>query len=684
MPEIEVEGYRKEETWKKRSAYLLAAVGSTLGLGNMYRFPNVVFQRGGIAFFIPFLMVLFLIGVPMLTQEMALGQKFQSGDVEAYGRMNKRFRGVGLASVVGVFVSLTYTSVLTSYTFVYFAGSFESPLPWAYDGTYGNYTECLSVIGGSNCSHSDGSFGECPSQGLDCENSAENFFLEVTKQADDIKSGSGEMALSLLGATFFVWVCIYASVFKGVSSISYVAYVTVPVPVLFLLILFIKAITLEGFGDGVEDYLTPEFGDLEDEPSVWMEAVYQCFYSLPVFMGVMTAYSSFTRTGSVALDGKIVALANVSITFISGFFIFGILGYLVNVGGDDDYDTSSFNGLLIAIPIALLRFESAGFFSALFFLMLFMFGIVSGFAMITACATVICDTDMARKNKWDKRLVSLVLCVVGFLLSIPYCTDVGYYHIELINDYINTKGKIFVGMMEAFVVGWVYLYEDQCQLVGASAVKLWNFGYWFLLIFSIVLGFSLAEKQYYISERVNSFDGGIGDKSALLGFFICVIGWPHVAVVAVSRAMAFNPDISMREAFWGVMGWWGAEDIRAHVNSGCGASEWESSREEERRICLSCGCSKLSIIWGLLIKYVVPGFLLVVLFYQMRRETFGPVQEASVYQFEGFLPFIVMVLCVLVVMIFPSLMEQSCDHKDDEMMKTVEMSGPDSTNDQVL
>jgi len=668
MPEIEVEGYRKEETWKKRSAYLLAAVGSTLGLGNMYRFPNIVNNSGGIAFFIPFLMALFFIGVPMLTQEMALGQKFQSGDVEAYGRMNKRFRGVGLASVVGVFVSLTYTSVLTSYTFVYFARSFESPLPWAYDGTYGNYTQCISVIGGSNCPHSDGSFGECPSRELDCENSAENFFLEVSKQADDIESGSGEIALSLLGATFFVWVCIYASVFKGVSSISYVAYVTVPVPVLFLLILLIQAVTLHEFGEGVGDYLTTRFSMLEDSPPapfVWMAAVYQCFYSLPVFMGVMTAYSSFTRTGSVASDGKIVALANVSITFISGFFLFGVLGYL----DLNDY-TSGFDHLLIGIPIALLKFESAGFFSALFFLMLFMFGIVSGFAMITACATVICDTDMARKNKWDKRLVSLVLCVVGFLLSIPYCTDVGYYHIELINDYINTKGKIFVGMMEAFVLGWIYLYEDQCQLVGVSAVKIWNFGYWFLLIFSIVLGFSLGEE--------------LRDKSALLGFFICVIGWPHVAVVAVSRAMAFNPDISMREAFWGVMGWWGAEDIRVHVNSGCGATEWESSREEERRICLSCRCSKLSIIWGLLIKYVVPGFLLVVLFDQVLRVMFKTLLLAPEYQFEGFLPFIVMVLCVLVVMIFPSLMEQSYDHKDDEMMKTVEMNGPDCTNDQVL
>jgi len=161
-----------------------------------------------------------------------------------------------------------------------------------------------------------------------------------------------------------------------------------------------------------------------------------------------------------------------------------------------------------------------------------------------------------------------------------------------------------------------------------------------------------------------------------------------VAVLSSPHFEEWSPfqfeEDSESEVNCGVMGWWGAEDIRVHVNSGCGATEWESSREEERRICLSCRCSKLSIIWGLLIKYVVPGFLLVVLFDQVLRVMFKTLLLAPEYQFEGFLPFIVMVLCVLVVMIFPSLMEQSYDHKDDEMMKTVEMNGPDCTNDQVL
>merc|ERR1719204_49434 len=189
----------------------------------------------------------------------------------------------------------------------------------------------------------------------------------------------------------------------------------------------IKALTLKGSGQGVKDYLDTDLSALEDA-QLWLDAITQCFFSLSVCMGVMTAYSSFTRSGSVALDEKVVALADVSIAFFSGFCIYGILGYLnhsaVQNGDDPEYGTYGGGGLVfIAFPIALLKFESAGFFSALFFFMLFMLGIDSAFSMVEACATVICDTDMARKYNWGKTYVSFVLCVIGFLLAIPYCTD---------------------------------------------------------------------------------------------------------------------------------------------------------------------------------------------------------------------------------------------------------------------
>jgi len=678
MKEIVPEDYRKDETWKNRGAYWMAAIGSAVGLGNVWRFPWRVYMNGGGAFLIAYFVVLFLVGMPMLTQEMALGQKFQGGDVEAYGRMNWRFRGVGLASVIGVFVIATYYSVVIAYSLIYAVRSFESPQPWAYDGKWGNFSQCLIALNSAECVGLDGPTIACPTMYAQCENSAEDFFMDMTKAAPDIHSGEGVMAWGLLGATVVVWICIYLSVIKGVTSVSYVVYVTMPIPVLFLLIMLIKALTLKGSGDGIRDYLDTDLGALADA-QLWLDAITQCFFSLSVCMGVMTAYSSFTRSGSVALDEKVVACADVSIAFFSGFCIYGVLGYLnqrsTELGDDVNYSDKGGGALVfIAFPAALLTFEAAGLFSFLFFFMLFLLGIDSAFSMIEACATVVCDFDIAKKNGWTKMYVSLVLCIVGFLIAVPFCTDVGSYHMDVVDNYVNTKGMTFVGMMEAFALGWVYLLDEQYKLVGKSAVQFWNLGYWSTLIFATVLSFLLAFPRYDSEKDLVDFDGGLGHEAVWVGFGVCVLGWSVSLSIALGRAKAFKKDITTKEALWGILGWLGAEDIRKHVNSGGGIRKWESTLNEEIRIWTSCDFGKLSIVWGWLIKYFIPGFLFVLLSDQLRKEQYKPFMDLEVgsgYQFEGMLPFILMLLCVFGVIVFPQCMEQEYDRTAG----TMEMTG---------
>jgi len=673
MPELVPEGYRQAETWKNRYAYWMAAVGSAVGLGNIWRFPQRVYSNGGGAFLIAYFVILFLVGMPMLTQEMALGQKFQGGDVEAYGRINWRLRGIGLASVIGVFVIVCYYSVIISYSLVYAVRSFESPQPWAYDGTWGNYTECFDSINGTDCTQGDGVSIACPTTVAECENSAETFFKDMTKIAADIYSGDGKMSYALLGATVVVWICIYLSVMKGVTTVSYVVYVTMPVPVLFLLILLIKAVTLEGAGDGISDYLSTDISRMGDA-QLWLDAVGQCFFSLSVCMGVMTAYSSFTYSGSVALDEKVVAFADVSIAFISGFCIYGVIGHLnhrsAEAGDDVDYSGEGGTGLVfIAIPSALLTFEASGFFSFLFFFMLFLLGIDSAFSMIEACTTVICDTDFAVNKGWTKTWVSLILCILAFLIAVPFCTDVGPYHMDIFDNYVSTKGMIFVGMMEAFALGWVYLFDDQIQIAGAAAVRIWNFGYWCTLIFSTFLCFLLAYPRYIVEEdkkKLLDFNGGMGHHAVWLGFGICAIGWPMSLYIALQKARAHNPDLSTLALLWGITGWIGCEDIRQHVNSAGGLSEWTSTPDEEIRMWSRCDFSKLSIVWGWLIKYFIPGFLFVLLSDQMRKEEYSPMldlEPGSAYQLEGMIPFTLMLLCIVFVFFYPQSMEQEYDHK---------------------
>jgi len=695
MSVVVAEGYRKEEKWNSRCAYWMAAIGSAVGLGNIWRFPSRVYLNGGGAFVFAYFVILFLVGMPMLTQEMALGQKFQGGDVEAYGRINWRFRGVGLASVIGVYIIVTYYSVIIAYSLVYAVRSFESPQPWAYDGTWGNHTECVSKINGTSCTLSDGSNSTCPEFFAQCENSAESFFQDLTKMAPDIYSGEGVMSWPLVISSLFCWIFIYFSVMKGVTSVSYVVYVTMPVPILFLFIMMIKALTLEGSDEGISDYLTTDFGKLVDA-QLWLDATSQCFFSLSVCMGVMTAYSSFNQSGSVALDEKVVAFADVSIAFISGFCIYGVLGHLnmrsaENGDGQNFSDQASTSLVFKVFPAVLLTFEAAGFFSFLFFFMLFLLGIDSAFSMIEACTTVICDTDFARKNGLTKAWVSLVLCIGGFLIAVAFCTDVGPYHMDLFDDYVNTKGMIFVGIMEAFSLGWVYQQEKQCEMVGSAAVNIFNGGYWGCLVFSTILSFCFAYPRYTVDDDgekvLLDFNGGVGHYAVWIGFGICAIGWSTSVFMALQKARAFAPTLTTREALWGIAGWVGAEDIREHINSNGGVKEWKSSTEEEVRIWTRCDFSKLSIIWGWLIKYFIPGFLFVLLSDQLRKEHYAPVmglKTGSALQLEGMIPFILMLICVVGVMVFPQLMEQEYDRNDKSVMEEdMEMQNANIQNEEL-
>ena len=117
-------------TWSGRITFWLAAVGSAVGLGNLWRFPWQCNKWGAGAFIIAYFVALFTLGMPLLTQELALGQKHRSGDIEAFGRMNWRLRGIGLASVIGGFGIVTYYMMIIGLSTVYFFESFMVPLPW--------------------------------------------------------------------------------------------------------------------------------------------------------------------------------------------------------------------------------------------------------------------------------------------------------------------------------------------------------------------------------------------------------------------------------------------------------------------------------------------------------------------------------------------------------------------------
>merc|ERR1719266_986606 len=185
-----------------------------------------------------------------------------------------------------------------------------------------------------------------------------------------------------------------------------------------LFVLLIKAVTLPGSGDGIERYMDfSNFDELSGSP-LWIAAIGQCFFSLSVCMGVMTAFGSYNPiTQDIATDEKVIAFLDVGASLMSGFVVYCILGFLVNETGDEQWYEKGGPGLVFgAFPVAIAEFAGANFFSIIFYLTLMLLGIDSAFSIVEAISTVIYDSDLNKfRMQLSRMQISVILCVVGAL-----------------------------------------------------------------------------------------------------------------------------------------------------------------------------------------------------------------------------------------------------------------------------
>jgi SNF family Na+-dependent transporter len=234
----EIEGKGERPVWLNRPTFILASIGSAIGLGNFWRFPYLTYKYGGAYFFMPYLLSLFFMGIPLLLMELSLGQKFQRGDISVFRGINKRLAGIGIASVFSAYIITWYYTVIISWSLVYFAQAFKNPMPWS---------EFV------------------PDFEWKCDPAtttrAEQFFMInvlrfYNDECEPYEDGDpSQFSVPAFIAVLIVWICIFGAVFKGVSSSSYIVWATVPLPVIFIIIMIIKGATLPGAGNGVRQYL---------------------------------------------------------------------------------------------------------------------------------------------------------------------------------------------------------------------------------------------------------------------------------------------------------------------------------------------------------------------------------------------------------------------------------------------
>jgi len=300
----------QRERWTTRRSFILAAVGSAVGLGNLWRFPTIAAQNGGGAFLIPYFIALVTAGIPLLIVEFGLGHMHQGAAPTAFKKANKRFEWVGWWSLMCSVVVATYYCVIMAWSLNYLVHSFN--VAWRPPGTPQDY----------------------PVTFFDKE------FLRVAEAGGNPFNLAG-VALPIVLGLAITWIAIYLIISKGIGQVSKVVLITVPMPFILLALLFIRAIMMRGAVTGMDIYLTPDFSRIFDA-KVWLAAYGQMFFSLSIGFGTLTAYASFLpKKADINNSAFITALGDCGTSFFAGMVVFSVIGFLAFAQADAGFQYDS-------------------------------------------------------------------------------------------------------------------------------------------------------------------------------------------------------------------------------------------------------------------------------------------------------------------------------------------------------
>ncbi|MFV0556772.1 MAG: sodium-dependent transporter [Lactovum sp.] len=413
-----MEESQSRQGFNSKVGFIIAAVGSAVGLGNIWRFPYVLYENGGGSFLIPYFIAVFTAAIPLLILEYVIGSKFRGSSPLAFARNHKKLEWVGwLPTFISAMIILYYSTII-SWAINYFFLSIK--MSW----------------------------------GADTEAYFNSQFLQLSTDPLSFDHFNLMIWLGLMltwGSTYFI--C-SRSISSGIEKINKVL-----LPILGICLLFVvfRGVTLEGAVEGLNVLFTPDFALLLN-PQIWLAAFSQVFFSLSVAMGIMITYASYLpKKSDIVNTAYITGLANSAVEFTIAIGVFGILGYMAAENNVAVNEVVS-QGVGLAFVVFPKAFNLMGGFgtylATAFFASLVFAGFTSFISLTEAFVAPFSD-----KFKWPREKVYRYICLAGFLVSSVYATGAGLYILDIVDFFINSFAIVTVGIIEAVVVAYVLKLE---------------------------------------------------------------------------------------------------------------------------------------------------------------------------------------------------------------------------------
>ncbi|XP_067931327.1 sodium-dependent dopamine transporter-like [Watersipora subatra] len=468
---LDTEVVPERETWGSKADFLLSIIGFAVDLANVWRFPYLCYKNGGGAFLIPYLMMAILGAIPLLFMELLLGQYHKQGAISLW-KIVPIFKGVGWTIVTVSFTVSFYYNTIIAWSLYYFFASFTLNLPyiscdnewntclcWTGDKTDGNTTDIADSKAYKLGCYNDSS--EIENRGLLVHPSTEFFergMLKIDKSSgfSDLGVPTWDVTLCLLLA----YTIIYFSIFKSVKFSGKVVYVTAVVPYVILLILFIRGLFLDGAIMGLKYFVKPDLTRLQD-PTVWIDAAMQVFYSVGAGFGVHLAMASYNKfDNNCYLDSIVTASVNSLTSIFSGCTVFVYLGYMsVTMGKPIEKVASDGPSLVFEVyPQAIATLPAPTLWALLFFFMLILLGMDSSMGGLESVGTGIIDEFGAtlKKYRFHREFFMLGIVLTSLLFSLASVTQGGFFVFRLLDSFAAGTSLLLVVFFEAVAVGWFY------------------------------------------------------------------------------------------------------------------------------------------------------------------------------------------------------------------------------------
>lgn len=488
------------EQWTGQVGFILAAIGSAVGLGNIWRFPGVAYENGGGAFLIPYIVALLTAGIPILFLDYAIGHRFRGAAPTAFrrlgGRAGRPLEALGWFQVAIAFVIGLYYTVVIAWALSFFVFSFD--LRW----------------------------GDDPPA----------FLIGEYLQRPDDPSFSLEFVPGVLIPLALVWLAVIVVLALGVAKgLQRVNMVFLPLLVVAFTILVVRALFLDGAVDGLNEFFTPDWAALGN-PNVWIAAYSQIFFSLSIAFGIMITYASYRRRRSnLTAPGLVVAFANSSFELLAGIGVFATLGFFAFQQGVAVGDLDGLTGVglsFMTFPAIISQMPGGPIFGALFFGSL----VMAGFTSLISVLQVV-SAAVQEKFGMSRRTAAIGVGVVSAVLSILlFSTTTGLFALDVADQWANNVGIVASAVLTTILVIWVLRRGPELRH-HLNAVSTFQVGrIWVFLVGvlgPVVLGYMLVQR--IIVLIVEGYEG-------LPAWYLVVAGWGTIAfVVSAAIVLALVP-----------------------------------------------------------------------------------------------------------------------------------------------